>query len=453
MHSYSVAPPLYGPVSFSYDGKCVALRSSTDSDLHLWDISAAKEKFRLSLDRDNNANCASFSNDGQFLAVGHQWSGVSVWDLTKERRLWAVKGVRGTAAHACLVALSPDGNTVASTDPTETNRIATKIVLWELPTGKVLHRLSCRAVDSFIFSPDSKTLACGDGNDAIILWEVTTGMQRQRFVAPGTFIGSIACSANGRTLASTDYLVNPLRGVIRIWDAFTGSEIQQMHGDEGAFTSVFFSPGGKTIASTGTDTTILLWSVKQANQRAHVGPDKTPSEMAELDSDSLLSLWHDLANDDSSKAYRAMGRLLMSGNKTAAFLKQKIVPALPNDQRQTQQWIADLESKNFETRAKAMDGLRKLGDLAEPVLAKGLASNPPLEAKRRMQELLDEIRRPVTTPDKLQTLRAIEVLEHIGSPNAKEVLRTLAAGAPEARVTREAKASLDRLAKRPRETR
>jgi hypothetical protein len=42
------------------------------------------------------------------------------------------------------------------------------------------------------------------------------------------------------------------------------------------------------------------------------------------------------------------------------------------------------------------------------------------------------------------------VLEAIGSPEAMAVLATLAAGAPAARETREAKAALERLAHRPK---
>ena len=49
----------------------------------------------------------------------------------------------------------------------------------------------------------------------------------------------------------------------------------------------------------------------------------------------------------------------------------------------------------------------------------------------------------------LRGLRALHALEQIGTPDAQEQLRKLAGGAPEARLTREAKASLDRLAKRP----
>jgi hypothetical protein len=40
------------------------------------------------------------------------------------------------------------------------------------------------------------------------------------------------------------------------------------------------------------------------------------------------------------------------------------------------------------------------------------------------------------------------VLEHIGTTQAQDLLKKLAQGAPEARLTQEAKASLERLTKR-----
>jgi hypothetical protein len=51
----------------------------------------------------------------------------------------------------------------------------------------------------------------------------------------------------------------------------------------------------------------------------------------------------------------------------------------------------------------------------------------------------------------LRRLRAVAVLEHIGTPEARQVLENLAGGEPEARLTREAKASVARLSRRPPE--
>jgi hypothetical protein len=45
-----------------------------------------------------------------------------------------------------------------------------------------------------------------------------------------------------------------------------------------------------------------------------------------------------------------------------------------------------------------------------------------------------------------KVIRAVAVLEHIGSPAARQFLQVLAEGAPAAHVTREAQAALGRLA-------
>jgi hypothetical protein len=52
-------------------------------------------------------------------------------------------------------------------------------------------------------------------------------------------------------------------------------------------------------------------------------------------------------------------------------------------------------------------------------------------------------------PESLRYVRAVEVLEQIGSRDAQDVLKTLANGMPTARLTREATAAWERLAKRP----
>jgi hypothetical protein len=60
-------------------------------------------------------------------------------------------------------------------------------------------------------------------------------------------------------------------------------------------------------------------------------------------------------------------------------------------------------------------------------------------------ELLEGLDQAVPAGERLRTLRAVEALELIGTPQSREVLRHLAGGAPEARLTREAEASLRRL--------
>lgn len=54
----------------------------------------------------------------------------------------------------------------------------------------------------------------------------------------------------------------------------------------------------------------------------------------------------------------------------------------------------------------------------------------------------------VRSPENLRRIRAIEVLEHIGTADARAVLQSLAKGAAESRSTQEAKTALERLARR-----
>jgi hypothetical protein len=73
--------------------------------------------------------------------------------------------------------------------------------------------------------------------------------------------------------------------------------------------------------------------------------------------------------------------------------------------------------------------------------------------QRRLEGLLAKLNGFVAEPETLRTFRAVEVLEHVGTPQARQVLQTLAIGQYADRVPGEAKSSLKRLAKRNPEPR
>jgi hypothetical protein len=93
--------------------------------------------------------------------------------------------------------------------------------------------------------------------------------------------------------------------------------------------------------------------------------------------------------------------------------------------------------------------LEQLGEQAEPLLRKALVGKPSAEVSQRIEALVGKLAAPIRVPDTLHFLRAIEALEHAGTAEAQEVLKKMAKGASETRLTQEAKASLERLAKRP----
>jgi HEAT repeat protein len=109
--------------------------------------------------------------------------------------------------------------------------------------------------------------------------------------------------------------------------------------------------------------------------------------------------------------------------------------------------MKDLQHEKFLMREKAQAALAKLEEIAEPYLKKALAEDPPLELRRRAEQLLKELTDQRPSANRLQTLRAIEALELIGTPAARAVLGRMAGGAAGAEVTLQAQAALERLRK------
>jgi hypothetical protein len=81
-------------------------------------------------------------------------------------------------------------------------------------------------------------------------------------------------------------------------------------------------------------------------------------------------------------------------------------------------------------------------------LEQELTGTTPLEVRRRIKLLLDKLAYPLKSPKTIRELRAVEVLEHIGTEQARQVLQVLARGESGSRLTEEARASLGRLAQR-----
>jgi len=104
-----------------------------------------------------------------------------------------------------------------------------------------------------------------------------------------------------------------------------------------------------------------------------------------------------------------------------------------------------LDSDDFSTRQKAAEELEKQADAAAGLLRQILANEKPsLEVRRRLHQILESIE---NKPEWLRAIRAVEVLEWLATPEAVRLLGELANGAAEARLTREASAAKQRLAR------
>jgi hypothetical protein len=159
--------------------------------------------------------------------------------------------------------------------------------------------------------------------------------------------------------------------------------------------------------------------------------------------DQLRQCWANLAGEDAQSAHRAVYTLAHHGAAALTFIRERLKPIPKDYADRLRQRIADLDSDDFRTRELAMRELTRLGPDAVLPLHAALDAKPSVEAKKRIEALLKDLH-PwyIKDPETLRTVRAIWVLQRMATPEARALLESLAAGAPEARITQEAQAAL-----------
>jgi hypothetical protein len=179
---------------------------------------------------------------------------------------------------------------------------------------------------------------------------------------------------------------------------------------------------------------VVLWDATAPRRRPGAPP--APLGAAELE-----RLWADLAAGDARTAYEAMCTLRAGPWQAVPLLERHLQPVPRADARQIADVLRNLDSDQFPLRDQAAKQLERMGEAAEPALRRVLAGEASEEVRRRVARLLDRLE----GPNELRRGRALDVLESIGDAEARRLLTRLAQGAPQARLTREAQAALERL--------
>lgn len=282
-------------------------------------------------------------------------------------------------------------------------------------------------------APDGKQLVSA-GLTAIRGWDLTTGRESRLYGGLGGMPATVTFSPDGRWL-----LAGWTNGSIRVWDAATAGVLYDVPGHGGAVTALAFSPDGRRLASGSADTTVLIWDWAALQKHITAAP---PVQAIPLE-----GLWQALGGNDAG-AHAAVAALTATPTRTVAFLKERLKPVAPADPQRVEQLLLDLDGKQFKARQEAIKELEKLGDLAAAAINKRLGAKMGLEMQQRLEALRDKLERPLEPGPLLQALRAVEVLEQTGTPEALQLLAGLATGAPGHRLTVEAAESVRRLKSR-----
>jgi len=293
-----------------------------------------------------------------------------------------------------------------------------------------------RMVIASAIAPDGQSLAAA-GVANVKFWNLSKTQDLRTFGSYDVNAVTTVFSPDGKWL-----LAGRKDGGIRVWDVATRTTLADLPAHEMEVTALAFSPDGRTLASGSADTTVLLWDWVELRKQVTTAPSPKAAKVE--------TLWKRLAANDGDQVRGALAALAATPGPTVAFLKEQLKPIPPPKTGHIEKLLADMDSKSFAMRQKAMTELEQLGDLAAEGLTKRLEGKVSLELQRRIEVLRDKIESAQVPEPLVQALRGVEVLERIGTPEARQLLEMLASGAGAHRLTVEAAESLGRLKKQSR---
>lgn len=424
------------------------LVSGVDRRMTLWDPvtgdSAVMGNVRLS------PRWIDFSADGRRVVVADHVM-VRVFDVASGRELMGARpSQRGRMITS--LAISPDGRWVACV--TQDSEAA----LIEIATGDPLDRWDLAAVGGEPVGIAFQSVRhrpvgvwwCGPGDRGEMMWgssmrsvdaeEVRVG-QWNPGAGPAGREQQPAGAGDARSEVSA-----PSAG------ALPGSRLSASSASSGAVLRV--RADGLAAALLRGDGRVVVW-VRDASATAPVQRDggkaadsPAPAAAGLHSVEHLERAWQGLGEATAAPAREAVARMIGGGDAAADFILARLTN---RGDQEAWQLVAQLGDDDYRVRVRAQQRLAALGQQVSGELRRALddPDDGDIERRWRIERLLERLDESGSTrldDSALRVIRAVEVLEAIGSPRARSALESMVAGDGSGLAGREAAAALERLA-------
>jgi WD40 repeat protein len=413
----------------------------------VWDVATGKEATPAAFPKSLAATGFRFSPDGKSLITYHD-DKLDAWTWPAGTKVWAAdmpKPVRQPGINQVQsVAFSPDGRQFVTVAERSWHREekglkfgygADGIVdVWDAATGKSLRRLveSQGCFRPGMYSADGLYIHSGGGmflgdvrggspqhtRAQLCAVDPLTGRLVREFARGSRTDGidsgfTMAISADGKALFRATGI-----GEVQIYEVATGSYRTSLAGHKANVLALDTPTDVRRLVSGSWDSTALLWNV------GFDGKKGTP-----LAADERAKQWEALTDPDGSKAYQAMVKLASDPDGFIAIAKSELKPAPAGPKADDLAPIfRDLDSKTFTIREAASAKLNGFGEGAIALVRAHLEIEVSAEVRERLKRFLEKCEGPASLPTRLRQSRSVEVLEHLGTAEAKSLLDALSRG-------------------------
>jgi WD40 repeat protein len=269
-----VVPKWWGEygLAISSDGKVVA--APLDNALGMWDATTGMPLLSELQSHTSWIPSVAYGADGESIVTGGADGTVRAWDPATGRPRY-VRSLGSGRAFVNAVALSPDGKVLAVGDGHAERSVTGGLLLFHTDTGKPLEmrlleddeKLRVLAVAGLAFSLDGTLLAVARHDDAIEIWDVTSGRNVVR-ISTEFVVGTrtMAFSADAKTLFAIGR-----QAEVRSWDLAgvkrpgefkaVNTKIERGEANQRPWVSdAVFLPGGKHLV-TSQNRHLVIWDL------------------------------------------------------------------------------------------------------------------------------------------------------------------------------------------------
>jgi len=255
-----------GCIAFHPSGRRL-VSCSTDQMVRVWELDQGKEVLTLRGNTDLVTRVL-FDPKGWWLAASCDDGKLRVWDGTPEGEATGrpCLTLNGHTRQVFGLDFSPDGQQLASASQDRSVRV------WDVAAARTAHKFTGHTDTAFAvtFGRDG-LLVSGSYDNTTRVWDVRKQVQLQQLEVRSR---GVALSHDGKLLV-TSSIAPPFQ--VSLWDVDRHEKSWRLEkrpsplaGHSGPAFGVRFSPDDRYVATTGTDSQLIIWNAATGKQKTQL---------------------------------------------------------------------------------------------------------------------------------------------------------------------------------------